>query len=124
MAPMSTQRDRAASRVVRGVPGWRRFPPNLFPVPFGLAGLAVGSLCGPVHLHGLAAASFGVWLLSWLLVGSAILSLLFFHAALPPQRPPTRAFGSAPPAVACERRLRTHRLPDRSWAQALAVTLS
>jgi tellurite resistance protein len=27
------------TRVVRGVPGWRRFPPNLFAIPFGLAGL-------------------------------------------------------------------------------------
>ena len=27
-------------RVVSGVPGWRRFPPNLFAIPFGLAGLA------------------------------------------------------------------------------------
>lgn len=26
--------------VTRGLPGWRRFPPNLFGIPFGLAGLA------------------------------------------------------------------------------------
>jgi tellurite resistance protein len=25
---------------VNGIPGWRRFPPNLFAIPFGLAGLA------------------------------------------------------------------------------------
>lgn len=28
------------SVVVSGVPGWRRFPPSLFAIPFGLAGLA------------------------------------------------------------------------------------
>ena len=66
-----------------------------------VAGGLVGSFCAAgVHLHGLAAASFGVGLLSWLLVGSTILNRLFFHAALPPELMPTLAIELAPPAVA------------------------
>jgi tellurite resistance protein len=243
MGPMRTQRGRAAGRVVRGVPGWRRVPPNLFAVPFGLAGLAdawsaarpvlpapsavaaaidvaaalawavlvacylaqgtalsladfrdktlspflslapvtgmllgaalapyafaagralvlvflvatlvcgglltgewiaadldhdsahpgyflptvagglVGSFCASgVHLHALAAASFGVGLLSWLLVGSTILNRLFFHAALPPQLTPTLAIELAPPAVAGIAYFALTGGRTDSWAQAL-----
>ncbi len=35
MAGMNTQ----LGSLARGAPGWRRFPPNLFAIPFGLAGL-------------------------------------------------------------------------------------
>jgi tellurite resistance protein len=66
-----------------------------------VAGGLVGSFCASaVHLPGLAAASFGVGMLSWLLIGSTILNRLFFHSALPPALVPTLAIELAPPAVA------------------------
>ncbi len=244
MASMSTQLGAVATGVVRGVPGWRRFPPNLFAIPFGLAGLTdawdaaqpvlhtpaavpdaisvvaalawvtllvcylaqgsasaladfrnktfspflslapitgmllaltlsahafaagqalvvvflvgtlligglltgewivaeldhdsahpgyflptvagglVGSFCAAdVHLHALAAASFGVGLLSWLLVGSTILNRLFFHASLPPALTPTLAIELAPPAVAGIAYFALTGGRTDIWAQALA----
>jgi tellurite resistance protein len=66
-----------------------------------VAGGLVGAACASqVHLHGLAEASFGVGLLSWMLIGSTILNKLFFHRALPPLLVPTLAIELAPPAVA------------------------
>jgi tellurite resistance protein len=66
-----------------------------------VAGGLVGAFCAAeVHLHELAAASFGVGMLSWLLVGSTILNRLFFHSSLPPVLVPTLAIELAPPAVA------------------------
>jgi tellurite resistance protein len=66
-----------------------------------VAGGLVGSFCAAgVHLHALGAASFGVGMLSWLLVGSTILNRLFFHATLPAPLVPTLAIELAPPAVA------------------------
>ena len=66
-----------------------------------VAGGLVGAACAAqVHLPGLAVASYGVGLVSWLLVGSMILSRLFFHPPLPPALVPTLAIELAPPAVA------------------------
>jgi tellurite resistance protein len=66
-----------------------------------VAGGLVGTFCAAeVHLHALAAVSFGVGLLSWLLIGSTILNRLFFHSALPAALVPTLAIELAPPAVA------------------------
>jgi tellurite resistance protein len=66
-----------------------------------VAGGLVGSSCAAqVHLHSLAAASFGIGMLSWLLIGSTILNRLFFHSALPTALVPTLAIEVAPPAVA------------------------
>jgi tellurite resistance protein len=66
-----------------------------------VAGGLVGAFCAAqVHLHGLAAASFGIGMLSWLLVGSTILNRLFFHRSLPQALVPTLAIELAPPAVA------------------------
>ncbi|HEX4831784.1 MAG TPA: hypothetical protein VH478_11905 [Trebonia sp.] len=66
-----------------------------------VAGGLVGAFCAAeVHLHGLAVASFGIGLLSWLLVGSTILNRLFFHPWLPSALVPTLAIELAPPAVA------------------------
>jgi tellurite resistance protein len=66
-----------------------------------VAGGLVGSFCAAgVHLHALGAASFGIGMLSWLLVGSTILNRLFFHATLPAPLVPTLAIELAPPAVA------------------------
>jgi tellurite resistance protein len=65
-----------------------------------VAGGLVGSFCAAqVHLHGLAAASFGIGMLSWLLIGSTILNRLFFHSSLPTALVPTLAIEVAPPAV-------------------------
>jgi tellurite resistance protein len=37
--------------VADGIPGWRRFPPNLFAIPFGLAGLAEAWHAAELTLH-------------------------------------------------------------------------
>ena len=37
--------------VTNGIPGWRRFPPNLFAIPFGLAGLAEAWHAAEQTLH-------------------------------------------------------------------------
>lgn len=53
-----------------------------------------------VDLHALAAASFGIGVICWLLLGSTILNRLFTRAALPAALFPTMAIATAPPAVA------------------------
>jgi tellurite resistance protein len=66
-----------------------------------VAGGLVGSFCAAaVHLHGLAAASFGIGMLCWVLIGATLLNRLFFHRGLPPALIPTLAIELAPPAVA------------------------
>jgi tellurite resistance protein len=66
-----------------------------------VAGGLIGAFCAAeVHLHPLAAASFGIGIICWALIGSTILNRLFFHAALPPLLLPTLAIELAPPAVA------------------------
>jgi tellurite resistance protein len=53
-----------------------------------------------VHLRGLAEASFGLGLLSWLLLGSVVLSRLITAKALPAALRPAAAIELAPPALA------------------------
>ncbi len=66
-----------------------------------VAGGLVGAFCAAqVQLTALGAASFGVGMLCWLMIGSTVLGRLFFHRALPPALVPTLAIEVAPPAVA------------------------
>ena len=66
-----------------------------------VAGGLVGAYCAAqVDLHALAEASFGIGLICWLLLGSAILNRLFVRPALPAALAPTMAIEAAPPAVA------------------------
>jgi tellurite resistance protein len=61
----------------------------------------VGSIAASeAHLHLLAAAWFGVGLISWLLVASIVLNRLFIRPRLPPHLTPTLALEAGPPMVA------------------------
>jgi tellurite resistance protein len=66
-----------------------------------VAGGLVGAYCAAqVHLYALADASFGIGVICWLLLGSAILNRLFTRPALPAALVPAMAIEAAPPAVA------------------------
>jgi tellurite resistance protein len=66
-----------------------------------VAGTLVGaSTAIEVHLHAAADASFGIGIISWLLLGSTVLNRIFFHPSLPAALVPTLAIETAPPAVA------------------------
>jgi tellurite resistance protein len=66
-----------------------------------VAGGLVGAYCAArVDLHALAAASFGIGVICWLLLGSTILNRLFTRPAPPAALFPTMAIATAPPAVA------------------------
>lgn len=69
-------------------------------LPTVAGGLVAAYASAQVHLHSLAAASFGIGLLSWLLVGSLIWNRLFFRPALPATLSPTLAIEVGPPALA------------------------
>jgi tellurite resistance protein len=64
-----------------------------------VAGLVGAIAAAAVHLHALAEFSFGIGVLSWLLLGF-IFGRLFFRPALPAALVPTLALLIAPPAVA------------------------
>ena len=64
-----------------------------------MAGLVGAIAAAAVHLHALAEFSFGIGVLSWLLLGF-IFGRLFFRPALPAALVPTLALLIAPPAVA------------------------
>jgi tellurite resistance protein len=53
-----------------------------------------------VHLRGLAEAAFGIGILSWVLLGSVVLSRLITAKALPAALRPVAAIELAPPALA------------------------
>jgi len=53
-----------------------------------------------VHLRGLAEAAFGIGILSWVLLGSVVLSRLMTVKALPAALQPVAAIELAPPALA------------------------
>jgi tellurite resistance protein len=75
-----------------------RFHPGYF-LPT-VAGGAVGAVAAAgVNLHGAAEASFGLGLISWLLLSATVLNRLYFHPALPAPLIPTLAIEVAPPAV-------------------------
>jgi tellurite resistance protein len=66
-----------------------------------VAGGLVGAFCAAaVHLRPLAEASFGIGIISWLLMDSIVLNRLFFRRAMPSALVPTLAIEVAPPAVA------------------------
>jgi tellurite resistance protein len=69
-------------------------------LPTVAGGLVAAYASAQVHLHTLAQATFGIGMLSWLLVGSLLLNRLFFRPALPPALLPTLAIEVGPPAVA------------------------
>jgi tellurite resistance protein len=69
-------------------------------LPGAAGGLVGATEAAQVHLHALAEASFGIGIISWLLVGSMILNRLSTRPMLPPPLVPTLAIEFAPPAVA------------------------
>jgi tellurite resistance protein len=68
-------------------------------LPTAAGGLVGATAAAQVHLHALAEASFGVGIVSWLLVAALMLSRLS-APMLPPALVPTLAIEFAPPAVA------------------------
>jgi tellurite resistance protein len=75
------------------------FHPGYF-LPTVAGGLVGAYAAAAVHLHGVAVASFGIGIICWLLLGSTVLSPLFFRPTLPPTLIPTLAIEAAPPALA------------------------
>jgi len=66
-----------------------------------VAGPLVGSSAATVvGLHEVAEGTFGVGVISWLVLGSIVLRRLFFRPLLPAPLVPTMAIEVAPPAVA------------------------
>lgn len=66
-----------------------------------VAGGLVGTITlAQVHLHALAEASFGLGVLSWLLIGSVVLNRLITAKGLPAALQPVTAIELAPPALA------------------------
>jgi tellurite resistance protein len=69
-------------------------------LPTVAGGLVGAAAAAEVHLHALAEASFGIGIVSWLVLGSTIWNRLFFRRALAPALVTTLAVELAPPAVA------------------------
>jgi tellurite resistance protein len=69
-------------------------------LPTAAGGLIGASAAAQVHLHALAEASFGIGIISWVLLGSTILNRLFSRPALPSALVPTMAIELGIPAVA------------------------
>jgi tellurite resistance protein len=66
-----------------------------------VAGGLIGAFAtAGVQLQTLAELSFGIGIISWLLLGSIVLNRLFFRRLLPVALLPTLAIESAPPAMA------------------------
>jgi tellurite resistance protein len=66
-----------------------------------VAGGLVGVITlAQVHLHALAEASFGIGILSWVLLGSVVLNRLITAKSLPAALQPVAAIELAPPALA------------------------
>ena len=78
-------------------------PDSLHPgyfLPTAAGGLIGASASAQVHLHALAQASFGIGIISWVLLGSTILNRLFTRPALPSALVPTMAIDLGIAAVA------------------------
>jgi tellurite resistance protein len=76
----------------------RSHPVYFLPV---VAGPLVGAdALAAVRLHALAEATFGIGVISWLVMGSLMWNRLFFRPRLPPALIPTMAIEFAPPVVA------------------------
>jgi tellurite resistance protein len=69
-------------------------------LPTAAGGLIGADAAAQVHLHALAEASFGIGIISWVLLGSTILNRLFSRPALPSALVPTMAIELGIPAVA------------------------
>jgi tellurite resistance protein TehA-like permease len=69
-------------------------------LPTAAGGLIGANAAAQVHLHALAEASFGIGIISWVLLGSTILNRLFSRPALPDALVPTMAIELGIPAVA------------------------
>src|SRR5258708_7030811 len=66
-----------------------------------VAGGLVGAITlSQVHLHALAQASFGVGIVSWVILGSVVLNRLMTAQRLPAALQPVTAIELAPPALA------------------------
>jgi tellurite resistance protein len=81
-----------------GIPPAAYHPGYLVPTVAG--GLVGGDAAAAVHLHAVAAASFGTGVISWLVLGSTVFGRLFFQAPLPAALRPTLAIEVLPPAAA------------------------
>jgi tellurite resistance protein len=68
-------------------------------LPTVAGGLVGATAAAEVGLHTLAVASFGLGLVSWLVIGSLLFNRLFFRPMLPPPLVPTLAIEFAPPTV-------------------------
>ena len=69
-------------------------------LPTVAAGLVGAYAAAEVHWHDVAEASFGIGIISWLLIGSVVLNRLLFRPALAAGLTPTLAIELAPPVVA------------------------
>jgi tellurite resistance protein len=69
-------------------------------LPTAAGGLIGASTAAQVHLHALAASSFGIGIISWVVLGSVIMNRLFTRPALPDALVPTMAIELGIPAVA------------------------
>src|SRR6202167_1566379 len=69
-------------------------------LPTAAGGLIGANAAAQVHLHALAEASFGIGIISWVLLGSTILNRLFTRPALASALVPTMAIELGIPAVA------------------------
>jgi tellurite resistance protein len=69
-------------------------------LPTAAGGLIGASAAAQVHLHALAEASFGIGVISWVLLSSTILNRLLSRPALPSALIPTMAIELGVPAVA------------------------
>lgn len=69
-------------------------------LPTVAGGLLGGGLAGDIGLRALGWLSFGIGIVSWLMLGSLMINRLFFTAMLPAALIPTLAIEVAPPAVA------------------------
>lgn len=69
-------------------------------LPTVAAGMVGAAMLAQVHPRGLAEASFGLGIASWVLLGSVVLNRLITARRLPPALLPTAAIELAPPAMA------------------------
>ena len=69
-------------------------------LPTAAGGLIGANVAVEVHLHALAEASFGIGIISWVVLGSVTLNRLFTRPALPSTLVPTLAIELGIPAVA------------------------
>jgi tellurite resistance protein len=75
------------------------YHPGYF-LPTVAGGLVGAYAAAAVHMHAVAAASFGLGVVCWLLLGSTVLGRLFFRSLLPTALVPTLAIEVLPPAAA------------------------